>query len=478
MIVNSAPPRLPARTDGTRMGALLLVAFTALASLTLQWSTLINPDVANLTWMAEQVWGPAVYGRDLYDVCPPLCFMIYTPAVPLAKLIGVDPAIKVWLTCLACLSVAGFWQSCEERLRLPLTIVFAMFISLAFYGQFGQREHVALMLCAPYAAGYASRRGWSVSNGVMAGVGFAIKPYFLIPLAFIFLTRRRVRTEEIAIALTGALYAVTLLLFFQPYLFEFLPKGRAVYWAVRSTTDTTPLLAGLIIVPALVLAAASSPQPASRGLLAATLGFALAALIQYRGFAYHFHAAFGFFVLFLTAKAFDPRRIVAICAALLVLINATMIVRANHAWIAGERDQKAVIAALKAELDQAHSFTSFVMTSAFPNFPLVHYTTARYEGLAIFHFFAPAVRNTSRGEEASAVAAPLAIGQAIRELQRKPAVVIVLRDGSYFNREDGAFDYLAWLSRDKGFSEVWKDYTFHKYVEGYALYRRKEAASP
>lgn len=478
MIVNSAATPLPAQTDSTRMGALLLVALTAVGCIAFQWNTLINPDVANLTWMAEQVWGPAVYGRDLYDVCPPLCFMIYTPALPLAKLIGVDPAIKVWLTCLACLSVAGFWQACDERLRLPLTIVFAMFISLAFYGQFGQREHVALMLCAPYAAGHASRRGWSIVNGVMAGVGFAIKPYFLIPLAFIFLTRRRVRTEEIAIALTGALYAVTLVLFFQPYLFEFLPKGRAVYWAIRSTTDTTPLLAGLIIVPALVLAAASSPQPASRGLLAATLGFALAALIQYRGFAYHFHAAFGFFILFLAAKAFDPRRIVAVCAALLVLINAMMIGRANHAWIAGERDQKALIAALKTELDQAPSFTSFVMTSAFPNFPLVHHTTARYEGLAIFHFFAPAVRNTSRREEASAVAAPLAIGQAIRELQRKPAVVIVLRDGSYFQREDGAFDYLAWLSRDKGFRELWKDYTFHTYVEGYALYRRKEPASP
>ena len=39
--------------------------------------------------------------------------------------------------------------------------------------------------------------------GVMAGVGFAIKPHFLIALALVFATRRRIGTEEWAIAATG-----------------------------------------------------------------------------------------------------------------------------------------------------------------------------------------------------------------------------------------------------------------------------------
>ena len=457
---------------------LLLIAFTAMANMALQWTSLINPDVAVLTWAADRVMGGAVFGVDVYEVAPPLCFMIYAPAVLLAKAVGIDLALKLWITFLACLSLLGVWQSCDEKLRLPVSIALALFVSLGFLGQFGQREHVALMLCAPYAAGHVQRRGGSIANGMMAGIGFAIKPYFLIPLAFVFLTRRRIRAEEIAIAITGAIYAIALAAFFRPYVFEFLPMARATYWAFGTSRDSTLLFTAIILLCAIPLAAAGSPQPASRGLLAATIGFTAAALVQYKGFAYHFHAAFGFLALYLAARLLDPKRIVAICSALFLLVYAVILGNANLAWIDAVRSQKATLSALKAEIDDAPSFISLIMDSPFPTFPLAAYTPARYEGLAIMQIFAPAVRNTSQGPEANAVAAPLAIGQAVRELQRKPARVIVKRDGSYFAREEGAFDFLAWLSRDAAFRELWADYTFDTYAEGYAIYRLKEPASP
>ena len=455
-----------------------LIAFTAVANMALQWSSPVNPDVAVLTWVADRVMGGAVFGVDVYEVAPPLCFLIYAPAALLAELVGFSLAIKLWITFLCCLSVAGVWQACDKELRGPVSLALALFLSLGFLGQFGQREHVALMLCAPYAAGHAQRRGWSVLNGVMAGTGFAIKPHFLIPLAFIFLTRRRIRREEIAIATTGAAYAIALAVFFQPYVFEFLPMARATYWAFGTSWDTTLLFTALILISAIPMAAAGSPQPASRGLFAATVGFTAAALLQYKGFAYHFHAAFGFLALYLAARLLDPKRLVSVCAALFLLVYALILGKANLSWLGEMRTQKATLSALKAEIDEAPSFISLIMDAPFPTFPLAIETPARYEGLAIMQIFAPAVRNTSRGPEANAVAAPLAIRQAVLELARKPARVIVKRPSAYDAREDGDFDLLAWLSRDEGFRRLWADYTFDRYVEGYAIYRRKDAASP
>ena len=254
--------------------------------------------------------------------------------------------------------------------------------------------------------------------------------------------------------------------------------ARATYWAFGTSWESTLLFTALILLCAIPLAAAGSPQPQSRGLLAATIGFTAAALVQYKGFAYHFHAAFGFLALYLTARLLDPKRLVSVCSALFLLVYAVILGNANLAWIDAVRSQKATLSALKAEIDDAPSFASLIMDSPFPTFPLAVYTPARYEGLAIMQIFAPAVRNTSRGAQANAIAAPFALKQAVRELERAPARVIVKRDGSYYAREGGTFDLLAWLNRDAAFRELWADYTFHAYVEGYAIYRRKEAPSP
>ena len=152
----------------------LLIAATAAVALAVQWNLLINPDVAFLTWTASQVMGPPVFGVDIFEINPPLSFMIYLPAAVVAPLIGFDLAIKLWLVCLAGLSIAGLWQSAEPRLRLAIAITLSAYFALALPPAYGQREQIAFLLCAPSAAGNSPRRGWAIAIGVMAGVGFAI----------------------------------------------------------------------------------------------------------------------------------------------------------------------------------------------------------------------------------------------------------------------------------------------------------------
>lgn len=451
---------------------LLLVAFTGVANWVVQSFGLVNPDVAFLAWTAAKVMGPPVFGIDIYEVNPPLAFMIYSPAAFMAPLFGHVLAIKLWITFLACLSVLVFWQACDRRMRLALTVTLALFITFIFPGQFGQREHVALLLTAPYVAGPCRSRGWAVLSGVMAGVGFAIKPYFLIALIFVFLTRRRIRTEEWAIAATGAIYAVSLVLFFQPYLFHFMPLARATYWAAHLEASSTWKLTGFLLLSAVPFALAGAPQPAARGFIAAAFGFVIAALIQFKGFTYHFHAAWGFLTLFLVARMFNPRRLVAVLAAIDLLVLGYAVSEMTTGWFTRKDDGQKVMRELLPEIDRSQSYLSFALAS-FPGFPTALYTKSDYKGIAIWPIFISAAREPTAGPELQEKARRLTLGQAIDELRRKPELVIVERQDLAGGWNRAKFDLLSWFKLDAGFRAEWDNYRYEKSIGNYELYRRK-----
>ena len=450
---------------------LLLVAFTAVSTLFIQSWGIINPDVSFLAWTARQVMGPAVFGVDIYEVNPPLAFMIYTPAALISSLTGFDLAIKLWVTALGCLSVAMFWQTCDTKLRLPLSITLAIFIAFVLPEGFAQREQVAFILTAPYVAGPCRNRLGAVLVGVMAGVGFAIKPYFLIPLALVFATRRRIGVAEWAIAATGVVYAVTLLLFFQPYLFEFMPLARATYRAIHLDTDDTWYLAGLILLMAVPFSFAGVPQSATRGFSAAILGFTLAAIAQLKGFGYHFNAALGYLLLLLMAQVFNARRLVGICAA--ITLVALYYILGSFTWefIKSNKRQEAMALVLP-EINQSRSFLSFSLT-AHPSFPTTLYTSSQYKGISAWPLFLSAAQDPSAGAELQEWARKLTIGQAVDELAREPELVIVQRQDTTSGWGRSEFDLLGFFETDPRFHKLWSNYRYDKSIAGFDFYRRR-----
>lgn len=461
-----------ARRGSARLQCALLAAFTGLAGLLMQSRGLINSDVAFLAWTAREVMGPPVFGVDIYEANLPLAFMIYTPAAILAPLVGFPLAINLWVAALASLSVVMFWQACDERLRLALTATLAVYLALANPAAFGQREHIAMMLTAPYVAGALRGRPLATLSGVMAGIGFAIKPYFLIPLIMVFATRRRIGTEEIAIAATGAVYAATLLLFFQPYLFDFVPLVRATYWATHQVTEATYLVSGLLLVFVLLTSVAGAPQPEARGFLAATIGFTLAAILQFIGFGYHFQAALGFLALYLVARIFNPARVVALTAAIELLVLASLLGFAALGLVTKPSARAEAMRRLLPEIDKAESFLS-LSTAPFPGFPTALYTGSAYKGFAIWAIFSKAARDVSGGPELQDRAKRLTFDQAIRELQRQPALVIVDRPASASGWERPEFDLISWFKTDPRFRAAWDDYRYDKSIDHYEFYRRK-----
>lgn len=452
---------------------LLLILATIAANLALQSRKLINSDVAFLAWTARQVLGPAVFGVDIYEINPPLSFMLYSPAAMLSPALGMDIALKLWITALAALSITCIWNTADRELRMGVAIMLALFVSFALPNGFGQRESIAVMLCAPYVAGHAPRRGWAILSGVMAGVGFSIKPYFLIPLVLVFATRRKLHAEEFAIAATGLAYAAIIVIFFRPWLFDFLPYAIPSYGAVHINREDSWWLMGLIALAVLPLGIAGAPQPAARGFLMATIGFLIAALIQNKGFLYHLIAPWGFMTLFQLARIYNRQVFTAVLAALFLLLSVGFFVKAMVDSFRHDRESRETVSMLLKEIDTSSRFLMLGF-SAFPAFPAAILTRSEFVGKSFWPvYLAPVMKmdlGEMKGDQPKAMR--LALEQALAELARQPDIVI-----SPVNREAARGhvprDVLSLLSRNPEYDLFWRNYVLEKTVGDYEIYRRR-----
>ena len=462
-----------ARTLPDWLPCLLLILLTVAAKAALTPFNPLNHDVTFLAWTAKQVLGPPVYGRDILDVNPPLAFMLYSPAAFLAPWTGHDPAIRLTVILLSALSVAAFWTSADRALRLPFTVILVLFFVLAFPNHFAQREQIAFLLCAPYVAGTGKQRGWSVLIGLMAAVGFMIKPYFLIPLAMLFAYRRRIGIEEIVIAAAGIAYALVIALFFQPYVLEMVPAASATYWAFHHPFREIALQPLIILGSALSLFAAGARQPSAVPYLLATAGFTAAAIVQAKGFDYHLIPAWGFLALYITAMRFNAKPFVGQVAGVFLLIEAAFLGGMVYRWHQSSLYFRSITTEIRRAIDQSGSYASLI-PHAYPGFPAGFYSTSRYEGIAIGQLFFRAVAYHALGEAPGdpGTAERLALDQAKRELARKPELVFAwVSDHPMVG--DKPFDVLAWLNKDAEFRELWKDYVHTGTIGGYRLFRRK-----
>lgn len=452
----------------------VLVTLVVLAIATLFFLpryNVVDYDVAFLTWTAGRLLGGAVYGHDVLDVNLPLAPLIYMPAALVSPLVGFDWGVRLWMLFITLLSLLCVWNITDKALRLPTTVVLFLFVTFAFPNHFGQREQIALLLCAPYVAAPAKGRGWALLSGLMAGIGFSLKPFFLIPFLAIMFVRRRVGTEERMILVVGAAYAFILLVFFKVYLLEMIPLAWATYWAISfplAAKIGQPLFIVLASVP---MSLAAAPQPQARSYLAATLGFTASAVLQNKGFVYHFIPAYGFLALYLTVMSFNARKAVALFMAVFLLLEAYMIMSSAQYWRGLQDEQRQVDAELREVIDKSESYTSFV-PEPYPGFPLAIRTPARYVGIASIPLAITAVAKYELGfaEGDATLAKTFAVEQALRELANKPEVVITL-NGS-LNVDGRPFSMLDWLSKDARFREAWASYAPERTIGPFRIYRR------
>ena len=455
---------------------LIVPALLLAVGLAVQWRAYLNHDVAFLAWVAREVAGGAVYGRDILEANFPLAFLIYSPVAAFVPVAALPIAVKLWTMLLAALSLALLWRGLPEGQRAAVLIAFAAFLALALPREFAQREQIAFILVAPWCVAAERGRREGLLVGLLAGLGLAIKPHFLVPLALVVLYRRRFGVEEVGIAVAGGLYALSLPIFFWPFLSESLPLARSAYWAVDPAWSGVPrafLLGALILVAA--VGALRARDRLAIGFVVAAAGFFLAAFLQMKLFPYHLLPAWGFLLL-AAAGLLKSGRLFA--AALLTVAAGSLLLQALP-WWRGSEGRERQIPALAAILERGPSFT-VIAVHPYPSFPTALHTRACFAGWSNSHWFLPAVAKVASGEaeRRDGVAEHWALRQAMTEVARRPARVVV---GTDWRRHTGlkspSFDGLAWLQRNPEFARLWSAYEEEARVGRFRVFRLRDGVA-
>lgn len=308
------PPVLPPKIE-----RLLLVPLFALPVLWLAgyFFPPINHDVGALL----DVSGRWIDGQRLYvdviDENLPLTFIVHALPVLTARIL--PGGVPFWFTAWV---VAGIFASFFASRRLVRLVpsadhaltegllppVLLFLFSVLPNEHFGQREHLMFVACAPYlvasmarAEGVILPHRSTIAIGLVAGVAFALKPYFLIIPAAVelyLLGRRGWRTTFAdwmpwSILAVATLHLVLMFTVFSQYgrfvmpmaLESYEPIGDAGWRQVLASDVMAPTLLALVIFG--VFAVFLTQTLAAHALLAFGIGAALSAVAQAKGWPYH-----------------------------------------------------------------------------------------------------------------------------------------------------------------------------------------------
>ena len=291
----------------------------------------LNHDAAWYLYMADALRGGAELYRDVADTNPPLIVYLSLPPVVLAALFHLSQAtaFNLYVFVLAGASVAvcsrlsaRAWPGASTEVRGLLTVTMAFCLLPFVRLDFGQREHLAVILLLPYVWLIASpgARGASgvtaVLIGVAAGLGFAVKPHFGLPwvlleiLLFVrerFATRALLRPAFVAAVATVVVYVACVLVFVPQYA-EVFRDVRQFYGGLDSPLSALvrlPDIAGWIAAVTLLAAfklSADTERPVFV-LFAAATGFVAAGLLQFKGWSYQMYPGRVFLVIYFIAFA-------------------------------------------------------------------------------------------------------------------------------------------------------------------------------
>jgi hypothetical protein len=294
---------------------LVLLSLPTLALLAFSLAPPINHDVAAILHYTER-WlaGERLYA-DLFDINPPLVFLVTALPVALAAMVPIS-AIAAAQAAIVLLGAWCLWLCWRLAGRdvLPASprfwvlAVLLPFLGLAFpVEMFGQREHLMLLTTLPYLL-LAERRGASapverrleMTVAVLAALGFALKPYFLgLPLLIegqlLLSLRLRAWLRSPTPWLLGAVwlaYGAVIVAAFGAYLTLVVPFAFGVYKRLDSSLLGAAF--GLYGLPPLIGLLALSPFAFRRGASAlsrlvalAAWGAWLSAVAQGKGWPYH-----------------------------------------------------------------------------------------------------------------------------------------------------------------------------------------------
>ncbi len=472
--------------DALAAKPLLLAFFLVVAVVGIRSVGTVDSDVSWQLWIAHQLNGGARLYSDIIEANPPLWFWMGMPVDRLALVTHLrsDHVLIVLIGFLALLSLGATNRliSSIGAKRRALLLAYAALVLVAVpWLQFGQREHIVLIVTLPYAALIGARRmGYRVPArfaflvGLFAAAGFALKHYFLIVPIFLelwLLARERrdwrpLRPETAAMALVGALYAAALLLVAGNYLSVALPLILLAYGvtgAERLVDLFQPAVLVALAMLGLIVAHSRMRRSETSGFAAAltiaATGFACAYFIQAKGWTYHalpFEgcAALAFATFLMVGE--KPPRIAALAAPALLGLPF---------WIAAQQSMNEP----QVQADVAHAVEPLAAGDSagfIGSDPALGWNStlqrdldypSRYYG---FWMMRAVVRNEAMGSPDPRLSnlGRLVVRQTVNDFECLPPRRIIVARPTPEAARNGDFDILAFFLRDPSFAQLMSHY--------------------
>ncbi len=353
--------------------------------------------------------------------------------------------------------------------------------------------------CRPFAAG---------SIGVLAALGLALKPYFLVlPVAlelYLLFAGRRLngvlRPETLGLAGAGLLYGLALVWFTPDYLTRIVPFALQVFHQGFMSSPAAALwrMETLFLPVLLILHVATRRNHSGKALAdvfaLAAASFFLAYLMQMKAWPYQLFPTTASLVLALGAilsggrrQAADPspasgsgymsRAAAPVAAVMLLTLAGVGVLNGGYQSIYVEH--LAPVVRKHAAGSAIYIFSSNVSAG----FPLVNVTGVRWASRFPMQWLLPGlVRRRAELAQQGAAVEP----EGLREIRRfaldavvadltkwSPEVILVdvREDKPYFGGL--RFDYLAYFSKDPRFAQIWSRYELLMDFGTYHLYKRR-----
>jgi hypothetical protein len=482
----------------------VIAALIVALGLLCQWRIGFNNDNAWLLYIARRSLDGQVLYRDLVEINPPALIWFDQAVVRVARLLHADP-VFVFRTATAGLTFLCAWWSSRllrtagfGRRVLPALLFVLLLLPVSW---FGQREHFVLLLVIPLLCLAVARESGAASRwvaltcGLVAGLGFGVKPQYLTVwlLLLIFQARSRrtwrvvLAPEHLGVVASGAFYLVAVLAF-APHYLPLVRRLGALYADYRAASlpyliagDFAPLVILLALATLLTYRKVVTRGAAQTVLLLATVGFYLGALLQGKGFDYHYYPALASALLLLLVGAplaggatATQRRGRTLMLALALIGSAPYVLAAGRIGVAGDDPEMRAYRELERAVGPVRGRPILVLSarSGFA-FGLVTYAGAEWVG-GFPCLWVPSVLN---GGETRAALGGWFRESVIRAAESdRPIVVLVSPPGGPAGPADMRLDLLQYLSSDPRFRRFMAGYQPDGEAAGYRIYRRRITA--
>jgi len=484
----------------------------------LQSSIIISPDVSYLIHAAWMLFHGGHYVSQIFETNPPMILYLYLPIHLLVKIGSSDIIfnMRLYILFLAFISFGTCFYLIKKAIptnrfyqySLSVTLLWILFL-LPLYA-FGQREHLWVILTLPYMFTMALffenqliSRKMRFIIGLFGGLGFALKPFFIIPLGFLELygifKKRSIfcvfRIESLTI--TGVImgYLVSIFIWQPEYINIILPYVFKYYFPFLMKSFEKLLLRpevlfcfGVMLVY-WVFYLSDCYKALGMTLWLTLLGMVLAYVIPRQTWYYHLYPALGLSYLLsmhclaqLCSGNNLKRKIFYLCLFsaffyIIPLYNYFVLFKMTLAL-----DKNYPLLSIKKYINNRKGERSIYCFSLFTSdcFPLVYSAKMRYaERFSSFWWYQGIFEmekiNNSLTVNEFLRDKKFLIDSISEDLNQLKATWVIVNDFNFQalnNNENSEFDVITYFSQNAKFREAWKNYHYLEKIERYRVYER------